>query len=146
MNWIEILETLNKLFYLFGISVFLTTVILSKKLKKPFKYSINCFSFFALTIWILSLVGLLEFESYANTSFITLITMLLISIYLKLILNKNLIFQLIATFSFVFLLVVFWISGNGYFSSNLFSLLSLSLFSIVVLTFLFIGKTKVKQE
>jgi hypothetical protein len=146
MNWIEILETLNKLFYLFGISVFLTTVILAKRLNRLLKYSINSLSFLALITWILCLFGSIEFEKYANFSFISLITLLLISIYLKLILNKNRLFQSISTLSFAFLLIVFWISGKGYFSSNLFTSLSLGLFTLIVITFLIIGKTKCKEN
>jgi len=84
-------------------------------------------------VWILSLTEILEFNTYALVSFEILIFCLITSIYFKYITNKKLVYKILYTLSFVFLITIIKLICLEYLTQNYLVISSLSVFSIMTL-------------
>lgn len=132
-NWMEILELLNKAFFLMGGLILFSVFIISRKIHQLAKISINLVAVFAFITWLLSLTELIDFKTYALLSFQTLICCLLIAIYIKYMTGKKIIFKVLYTISFLFLLITITLLCLGYLSQNVLTFASLSFFSVMTL-------------
>lgn len=132
-NWMEILEVLNKAFFLMGGILLFSVFIVSRKLNKITKLIINLIATLAFILWIFSLVEIVEFKSYALLAFQSLLFCLITSIYLKYISDKKMIFKVIYTLSFLFLMTIIELICLEYLTQNYLVISSLSIFSVLTL-------------
>lgn len=139
-GWFEILEVLNKAFFLTGGIIFLSVIFISKKNKKAIKIALNSISFVALIFWTGALLGFFDFKFFALFSFKILLSCLIVSLFFKFYSHKKIVLKVLYIISTIYLLVVFNLTSYGYFSSDVNAILSLTFFSLFTVTFAFYSK------
>lgn len=139
-DWMEILDVLNKAFFLMGGVLLFSIFIVSRKLPPIIRLLINMIAISAFTLWILSLTEVFEFKTYALIAFEILIYCLITSIYLKYITDKKLIYKILYTSSFIFLLTVIKLICLEYLTQNYLVISSLTAFSVLTLSLIIFRK------
>jgi hypothetical protein len=142
MNWVEVLQTINLSLYLFGFIVFLTIIVISKKIKSKIRIFINLSASIALITWFLALLNLIDFDFYALLSFKILIICLIFSIFFKLIVSCSSLIKVSYFIVMLFNITTFILTSYGYFNDNFTIVLSLSLFSTYSIILLFFQNKK----